>query len=630
MTLPNVERTTNMGPANYQARVQSAARAGGLVYAVTFRQSPPHLVAYDPGVERVVETHEIPMDREVDSPGAWNLVAPGDRYLYTVLHEPTHLLRFDRETETFDRLAEFPQTAESLRCCRAIEPVGDHVVFALKVDPVLYAWNTSEETLREFDRVHPSALKSIDLAATEEQVFVGGGTDAYLTRVDRETGEMDDALPASLAGETFVQSVALAGDGRVVIGTSPSMRVAAFDPDAPDDATVVEPPISYIGGAVTSLSVVDGAAYFTTTDPSYGIWRWDLDTPDVESVGAPIDHPTRDIFEVGGELLGVGSGGYSAVWRLDRETGETSVVRLGEVGLPRGAGNLQSFHAMGSDVYAGGSRATEVHHVATGERETFLTPGEPKVMCSVGGLLYQAVYGGAGLVEYDPEAGESRELAWIGEEQNRPRAMHYHDPTGLLLVGTRPDFGQLGGAISAYDLDADELVSVERNVVTGQSVNAVTSLGEDVFLGTDVRGGIGSEPTVESARVAAWDTRDRQVLWSASLPYTGIMGLAGHEGRLYGRAVDGAFFGFDPETRERTVEREMDASGDVIAHGGLIYGVDTERLFAYDPAADELDVLLDDLPSEDAWHNFPQVAVDAEGALYVGRKKDLLRVELDQ
>jgi hypothetical protein len=104
--------------------------------------------------------------------------------------------------------------------------------------------------------------------------------------------------------------------------------------------------------------------------------------------------------------------------------------------------------------------------------------------------------------------------------------MHYHEPTGLVLIGTRPDFGQLGGAISAYGPESDRLVSVDRHVVPDQTVNAVTSLGEDVF----------------------------------------------------------------PEARERTVEHEMD-----------------------------------DLGGEDAWHNFPQVAVDAEGALYVGREKDTRR-----
>ncbi|MFB6295839.1 MAG: PQQ-binding-like beta-propeller repeat protein [Halobacteriales archaeon] len=631
MALPTVAATESLGPANYQARVQAATRAGGLVYAVTFRQSPPHLVAYDPAGGRVVETHEIPAGRDVDSPGAWNLVALGDRYLFTVLHEPTHLFRFDRETGAFDRLAEFPRTAESLRCCRAIEAADGAVVFALKIDPVLFAWDQAEGSLREYDRVHQTALKAIDLAATADRAYVGGGTDAYLTRVDRATGETADALPAALVEEGFVQSVALADDRRLVLGTSPPMHVAAFHPDSPDGATVVEPPVDYSGGSVTALSVVDGVAYFTTTDPSYAIWAHELGTTEVTKVAAPIDHPTRDIFEFGDELLGVGSGGYSAVWRLDPDTGETSTVRLGDVGLPRGAGNLQSFHAMGADVYAGGSRVTAVHHTATGDRDTFLTPGEPKVMCSVEGTLYQAVYGGAGLVAYDPGTGESRELAWIGEGQNRPRALHHHDPTGLLLAGTRPEFGQLGGAIAAYDLDADRLVSVDRHVVPDQTVNAVTSIGEVAYLGTDVRGGIGSDPTAESVHVVAWAPRDREVQWSTALEdHAGIMGLAAHGGRLYGRATDGTFFGFDPETRERTVEHELSGSGDVVAHDGVVYGVDTERLFAYDPSADELGVLVDDLRGEDAWHNFPQLAIGEDGAAYIGREKDLLRVELEE
>lgn len=64
-------------------------------------------------------------------------------------------------------------------------------------------------------------------------------------------------------------------------------------------------------------------------------------------------------------------------------------------------------------------------------------------------------------------------------------------------------------------------------------MNAITSLGEDVFLGTDVHGGIGADPTTDATQVVAWAPRDREVLWSTPLPYAGVMGLTSS---LTGRA----------------------------------------------------------------------------------------------
>lgn len=635
MTLPSVAATTTVGPTNYQARVQAGALVDDLLYAITFRQTPPYLVAYDPFDSAMVETHEIPMDRDVDSPGAWNLVAFDDRFLYTVLHEPTVLVRFDRETGSFERLVEFPQSEPNLRCCRGIETTEDRVVFSLKVGPDLYEWVHGDDRLEAFGRVHETAFKAKDLAVDEDTTYVGGGTDAYLKAVDRSSGEMRDILPPELEDEFNVQAVAVAGDGRVIAGTDPNMRVAVFDPAAPVEATVVEPPIDYDGGAtIQSLSVIDGVAYFTTTDPTYAIWAYEIDRDDEpRRVAAPIDHPTRDIFDLGGSLLGVGSGGYSAVWTLDLASGDPNVVRLGDLGLPKGVGNVQSFHALGGDVYAGGSRVTDVHHVMGDGRDRFISPGEPKVMCDVDGLLYQGIYGGAGIAEYDPETGDMRELAWVGHEQNRPRDLQYHEPSDLLLMGTRPDYGQLGGAIAAYDIAADELRSVDRHVVEDQTVNALTTLGETVYIGTDIRGGIGSEPTAEEAHIAAWNPVDREIEWSRSLPdCPGVLGLVTYDGRLYGSTIDGSLIGFDPASLERTLVRsvgEAKRSGDLLVRGDRIYGADTAKLYAYDPASDELSVLLDDLDADDAWHNFPQLTVDEEGSLYVARGKDLLQVKLD-
>jgi hypothetical protein len=626
MDIPRVAETTNLGPTNYQSRVQAATTVGETVYAVTFRQEPPYLVAYDPSTRRVTETHEIPIEEDVDSPGSWTLTALDDRYLYTMLRDPTELLRFDRRTESFERLRTLPDS-----WCRAMDSRDGTVYFSTIREPCLYAYEHAADELSDLGRVHPTERYTHDLHVSEDAVYVGGGTSAHLTAVDRESGEHRDLLPPALEGESAIQSVTEAADGRLVIGTSPSMRLAVLDPDRPGEATVVRPDLDYSGGAITSLFVDGGTAYFTTTDPSYAIWAYELGTTEVTKAAAPIGHPTRDIFERDGELLGVGSGGYSAVWTLDPATGETTRTLLGEVGLPRGAGNVQSLQAIGRTVYAGGSRVTAIHDVDAGECDIVTSPGEPKVMRVVDGVMYQAVYGGAGIARYDPDVGEVETLAWIGDDQNRPRGMHYHEPTGYLLVGTRPDYGFHGGAVSAFDPETDELVSVDRNVVQDHSIQSVTSIGETVYLGTEITGGGGTDPIAESARIAAWDPVDREVQWEAT-PFEGtgsIKGLTACEGILYGQSWEEGFFGFDPEAREVVVRREIKAGGSQQAHDGVVFGVNADQLFAYDPGSRRLEVLLDGLGGEEAWHNYPQLAIDGSDAVYVAQGKDLLQVELE-
>ncbi|MFB6295856.1 MAG: hypothetical protein ABEH66_03325 [Halobacteriales archaeon] len=646
MVVPDVDSTRTLGPANYQARVQTGALVEDTVFAVTFRQKPVHLAAYDPGQRQVTDAWEVPVTEFSDSPGAWNVTAYDERFLYSVMHKPTEMFRFDREAETFERVARLPETVDTARDCKGIAARDGRLFLAAKTDPVLYAFDHATDELREVAPAHPSALKAHDLAIGEDEVFVGGGSEAYLSGIDPETGDRRDLLPPSLAGEESVQSVALTPDGRVVAGTNGGLAV--LDPGAAlKDATVVRVDLAHDPGAVTSLHATETTAYFSTCDPDYTLWAYEYGADGPRRLAAPIGHPTRAIHEYGGGLLGVGSGGYSAVWTLDPVTGETTRTRLGEVGLPRGAGNLQSLRAIGSDVYAGGSRVTGVHGVDAGEFEQFTSPGEPKVMRVVDGRLYQAVYGGAGIVEYDPETGESRELAWIGTEQNRPRSMHYHEPTGFLLVGTRPEYGQLGGAIAAYDLDADELASVDRHVVPDQSVTALSSIGETVYLGTEIRGGIGADPTATRARIAAWDPAARTLEWETPVEAETVRGLTAVDDVLYGQAGVGRFFAFDPASREVVHERPIGpgepqdpagmhahdrevATGDVIASGGCLYGVTDDCLFGYDPGDGEFAVLLDGLDGRNGWHNYPQLAVDAEGALYVGDGTDLRRVELSE
>ncbi|MFB6295722.1 MAG: PQQ-binding-like beta-propeller repeat protein, partial [Halobacteriales archaeon] len=289
--MPRVESTRRLGPTNYQARAGDGTLIGDTLLVVTFRQEPVHLAAYDPAEGRVTDTWEVPVSEYSDSPGATTIAAYDERYVYALMHTPAELFRFDRETETFDRLATLPTTSDRVSSCCGIEVREGRVFLSTKNDPVLYELDHEAGDLRQIGPPHPDAWKAYALAVGEDRLYVGGGSDAYLSAVDPETGERRDILPPQLADEAFVRSAALTADDQLVVGVSD--RLAVFDPDGPpSDATVVDVDPEGSSTGVGPLHVTDRTVYFTTSDPAYTVWAYELDTGALSAIAAPIDHGT--------------------------------------------------------------------------------------------------------------------------------------------------------------------------------------------------------------------------------------------------------------------------------------------------------------------------------------------------
>ena len=261
-------------------------------------------------------------------------------------------------------------------------------------------------------------------------------------------------------------------------------------------------------------------------------------------------------------------------------------------------------------------------------------------MTVVDGDLYQAIYPRAKIRRYAPEAGSYEELAEIGHDQNRPRSIHYHEPSGRLLVGTRPQYGKLGGVVATFDPSTDALVDVDRDVFPDQSVTALTSVGDTVYVGSEIYGGGGSDPTTECATIGAWDPVERTLRWSADLPgVTELISLAFLDGQLYGLTSGYSNLGERSETEllsidatsgsvERLAELGTARGGELRPCGDTLIGVTTNELFQYHPEADRVEVVLTDLdPTGNDWHNFPQVGVDGDGVIYVVGDRMLRRLD---
>ena len=172
------------------------------------------------------------------------------------------------------------------------------------------------------------------------------------------------------------------------------------------------------------------------------------------------------------------------------------------------------------------------------------------------GRLYLGNYPFAQLLEFDPAqpcgAANPRIVADFPAGQARPYAMH---GTGdLIVAGTIPDKGNLGGSLGVYNtVTGGWRVFPHTAVVPDQSITALTSRNGIVYGGTSVWGGQGREPTQRHAKLFAFNPNTGDLVWSMELPQLGdataITSLVvTPNGRIWGATVN-QIFEFDPVTR---------------------------------------------------------------------------------
>jgi hypothetical protein len=234
--------------------------------------------------------------------------------------------------------------------------------------------------------------------------------------------------------------------------------------------------------------------------------------------------------------------------------------------------------------------------------------GEIYSMASLAHLLYLGSYPQARLSTYDPtkplrfgdsEDSNPKDLGPMGGQQDRPRAM-IAGPHGKVYIGSYPDYGLLGGAISVYDEKRAEK-RVYRHVVENQSMASLAYLHsvDLIAAGSSVRGGTGTHATEKEAKLILWDPQEEEKV-SETVPVPGtktIVSLATtQEGVLYGITDAEKVFIFDPEKREmkKVLDLGFQNPRDLslqLGPNGMLYGLAKDAIFMIDPKTDQISLL---------------------------------------
>ena len=240
---------------------------------------------------------------------------------------------------------------------------------------------------------------------------------------------------------------------------------------------------------------------------------------------------------------------------------------------------------------------------------------QPEGIGFMNGKVYFGTYGSARIYRYNlsmpfnfsTDASGNPGLFYdIGNDQDRPFVLTSGD--NKLFIGTVPDYGMLGGALTVYDSVTGKWAEYP-DIVKNQSIAGLAYKDGKLYGSTSRYGGLGIEPTEEQAKIFIWDAATNEKVDEFTLEIPGmdhpemIGSLSfGPDGLLWGVA-DGALFAMDASTREIVKSKvlfNVDYSQDSTwrpyylrwGPDGLLYSTIGRRLVAFDTQTMGYDVLL--------------------------------------
>ncbi|MBS3920989.1 MAG: hypothetical protein KG012_19115 [Deltaproteobacteria bacterium] len=501
--------------------------------------------------------------------------------------------------------------------------------------------------IRQYNGPLPNEMGSWGFTIDQEnRIYLGTYYNAHLLRFDPKTEKWDDLGRPGGESESFICSLTTAPDGKIWGGTFPSAKLFSFDPKTGEtkDFGRMDDKQFYCYPTAGSDGLIYCAIRFEKTD----IVVFD---PVKETKTSLIPFEERRsgwLSLTRGENGKVYAKFPSGRW-FRIEDGKNllevmeSEIPFSKRGLPDG----RQFHLVDTNTLKIQNPATKeekeipLRHEASGaflfvvgsgpdgriygssmlplrlfvydpvdQSLTNLgkaahTGGQVYSMGSYEGKLYLCSYPSARLSVYDPkkplkfgdgEDANPRDLGALGEGQDRPRAM-IAGPHGRLYIGSYPDYGLHGGAISVYDPKKNER-RVYRHIIKDQSIASLAYIEklDLIAAGSSVRGGGGTRAVEKEAKLILWEPKEeKKVFEIVPVPEARtILSLAATlDGLVYGVTDNEKVFVFDPDKREvrkvfdlglkRPVEVSLQMGPD-----GLLYGLTQEMIYFIKPGKDEV------------------------------------------
>lgn len=587
---------------------------GDAVYAVVASEQAKLNIA-DLRTRELIKTIPLP-----GASGAWGVTVATDGSVYVGTYYNGHLFRYEPDA---DRLTDLGQAVSGEGYLYSLVPGPDESVFGgTYPNAHLFSYSPAGG-FTDYGRMDPEEdyVRSVAYDADHDTVFAGIGARAGLVRVDLDTGERHDVLPAALDGYAEVYDLDYVG-GKLFVKLHPGPDLAVLDPVTGEmqDITVAAtgetvPTVPIVSRGTAPLAPDASSVYYTAQDSK--LMRYDLPTNTIHDVmvdgepavvdGAGIgfgwlpasDDPSRSV-------LYALSGNYEGrAFTYDPQAGTLERYTLPFAGVPTDLSHLHAGPDGDGKVYTSAyiNGDVGVYDPATGEVTQHRRLGQAEGWAWRDGRLYVGTYPAGRLMEYDPTMPWEEDVnpqvlfELQDEEQNRPTALL--DVADKLYIGTTPGYGEHGGALTVYDFTTGTH-QVHRHVVQDQTISSLAAIGGTLFGGSSVAGGGGTDPIATEAKIFTWDVETGRKT-DEFAPIAGAYSinalLAGPDGNLWGLA-DGTLFILDPETLEVVHQTTIfdgnagETDGDLILHPDEhVYGHSAARLFRIDQLDKQVSIL---------------------------------------
>lgn len=513
---------SNLGPQVFTASTHAACfglegdadriylvRDGALDGGVT----PGALIVLDPNSAEILRTLPLP-----GSEGSWGVTMAGDQTVYVGVYATGHLFRHVPGENKVSDLGRVPgQTF--LYYLSAGENGAIHGGTFLGAAIFKYAPKGGFE-LWSADLNHTGAnyVRGTAFDAVNHAVYGGLATPARLIRRDLATGESRDITTPAFAREAFILGIRVVGS-KLFCRLADRAQCVVLDV-SPDGKTVREDAIFPMMSIGVSPADEKECVYYTDRGE---IHRYDPATRMTQFTGQRwpsngyefgLLHLRDQANFPGLTLLALGNSN-GQIWLGKHNLGNerTTVEFLPIPGIRQ---TIESI-ICGPDgkIYSSGylTGGTGVYDPAKPVQAHETLRGLPQCegIATLGEKIYYGGYPGAVFYEHDPRQpwreGNNPKLLFnlANHEQDRPFGMS--SGGGLVILGTAPNYGHLGGMLCLLDPATGKRTIRTRVELRISNLSLIATCYHDgmIYGGTSISGGIGAVPTQERALLLRYD-----------------------------------------------------------------------------------------------------------------------------